>query len=382
MKKKLIKIILPDKIKSPVGGLGVQCKYMIQHLQSHYDFEIIGQPEENGSSEYYSVTHPLPKIIHGSINTLIGQGAYYHHTLESGNKPDLIHAYDWSTYLAGVYAAKHYKVPLIVTMQLSIHLLETVGIVYSGDVKTIDGLWLHNTHKEIELSGLRNADHIVHVSNSYANSINQLDPSFSSKYSIVPNGIELSEWNNYQKVKLPGNRPIKLVYIGRFAMMKGVIELLQSYIPDNIDLIFIGTNNGGEAGVFESMLKASHTRENIHFIGPAYNQDKINILKSADAMIVPSIHEPFGIVALEALASENILLSSYANGMSDFLTEDVALNCGNNPNSISNALQKLSTMGEEEKKNRISKGLQICEKYSWENASLKMKPIYDNLLKI
>ena len=100
------------------------------------------------------------------------------------------------------------------------------------------------------------------------------------------------------------------------------------------------------------------------------------MLFAADAVIMPSIHEPFGIVALEALASKSILLSSFVDGMGDFLTEDVAINCGTSKESIEKALDNLINLQEEERVQRIKKGLEICKEYTWEKSAKKLAAIY------
>ncbi len=45
-------------------------------------------------------------------------------------------------------------------------------------------------------------------------------------------------------------------------------------------------------------------------------------MKEASAIIMPSIHEPFGLVALEALMIKTPLLCSIQGGLSDFLNND------------------------------------------------------------
>ena len=377
MNKKRVQIIVPDKIKNPVGGLGVQLKHMVELLDKDFDFDIIGQPEDNGWPNYTSVYNPMPAVQHGSISTIAGQIAYFAAGVAKP-KPDIVHAYDWSTYLAGAFAADHFKVPLVVTMNLSINLLQQVGITYSHDSRTVDGAWLHKTHCEIELYGLRKAKVIIHVSDGYRNHFRKLE-NFEKKSVTVPNGIDLSEWQSLAQVKLPGKAPIKLIYIGRFALMKGILALCESRIPENIDLIFIGADNGGEAYVYQKMLEKVNKEANVHYIGPLYGQDKINAMCAADAVIMPSIHEPFGIVALEALASKSVLLSSFIDGMSDFLTDDIAINCGTKKETIERALLELSAMSEENKKTRIEKGLQICREYTWEKAADKVRGIYNSL---
>ncbi len=376
-KKPKILIILPDRLNKPVGGLGVQCKHMIESLRDDFDFDIIGHPDPEASQFFTSVYNPLPNVGHASLITAVGQIEYFAEAIKRP-KPDIVHAYDWSTYLSGVYTARFFNVPLVVTMQLSINLLNKSGIFYAEQPNTLDGFSINKVHTESEIFGLNNANKIIHVSNAYAEEFNKI-AEWKEKSVVVPNGIDLEEWKNFEKIELPGNQKYKIVYIGRIALMKNFEALLKAKVPNEIDLIFVGNNTGGEGFVFDAMKNFVAQNENVHYYGPAYGQDKINLLMSADAVIMPSKHEPFGIVALEALASKSILLSSFEGGMKDFLTEDVAINCGIYPETIEDAYNQFLDLSEKEKKERIRKGLKICKEYSWEKASNKLKIIYLDL---
>jgi hypothetical protein len=136
--------------------------------QSSKIWSLTGPWKQNPNiKNYIGVSHPIPEIKHGSINVLLGHTIYLAKALQF-SKPDLIHAYDWSTYFAGYYLAKHHKVPLLLSMNLSANALSFVGITNCADFNTVDGMWLHKTHVEMEWFGLENADKIINVSNGYA----------------------------------------------------------------------------------------------------------------------------------------------------------------------------------------------------------------------
>ena len=108
-----------------------------------------------------------------------------------------------------------------------------------------------------------------------------------------------------------------------------------------------------------------------------YDDEKFQYLKSADAVIMPSIHEPFGIVALEALASGTILLCSIVDGLAEFINDTVAINCGITPENITEAINTWNKMSSEEIENKIQLGMNHASKYSWlEIADRTHKEIY------
>tara|TARA_A100001035_G_scaffold115279_1_gene90470 strand:- start:2886 stop:4010 length:1125 start_codon:yes stop_codon:yes gene_type:complete len=373
----VVHVIFPDRIQKPVGGLGEQFGHIYSRLKHKINFQIMGQPEDKPMKGYYSVDNILPNIGHASLASISNYMSWAFESINCKVKPDLIHAYDWTSYLPSIYAARYWKVPLLCSMQLSAKGLRECGITYTSNYDTHDGFWIHQTHEETEYLGLKEADKIIHVSNSYAKRFSD----FQNKSVIIPNGIDYKSFQgNYNKFKFPGNGKRKVVYIGRFAAMKNITELCKASIPENIDLYFIGDDRGGEKYIFQLMLDKCQ-EPNVHYLGYLRGQDKIDVLKSADAVILPSIHEPFGIVGLEALASNCILISSFVDGITDYLTEDIGINCGFNSWSISNALYDYANIPEEELNIRKEKGQKIAKQFDWDKLSQQYYKVYKDLKK-
>jgi glycosyltransferase involved in cell wall biosynthesis len=115
-------------------------------------------------------------------------------------------------------------------------------------------------------------------------------------------------------------------------------------------------------------------------LGYLRGEAKKSLLQSADAVIMPSLHEPFGIVGLEALASKTVLISSFTDGISDYLTPDVGIDCGKTKESIGEALNIFKNMSDEELVERKEKGYLQAEKYDWENISKKYFEVYKSLV--
>jgi glycosyltransferase involved in cell wall biosynthesis len=130
------------------------------------------------------------------------------------------------------------------------------------------------------------------------------------------------------------------------------------------------------------MLKACLEKDNFYYVGARYGQEKIDWLMAADAVIVPSTHEPFGIVGLEGLASRSIVLSSFVNGMGDYLTDECAINCGTTTESISKAIDRFISMTNEEKNKMKDKGLQVCREHDWSIQADKLFKVYNENIKL
>lgn len=381
MNKPRIAFILPDRIKEPIGGMGVNAKYLIKHLEKDFDFDVYAFPEENNIEYYHSCPNPLPRIIHHGLSTIAGQFTYMTELMKN-KKPDIIHVADYTLYLTAVMSARALNVPLVVSVQLSAHLMEKFGMTFAININSPDGKAIHNTMKEIELLGLHEAKKIIHVSNVYKKAFSEIKE-FDEKSIYIPNGVDLEEYSKdikeYKKVNLPGENKIKVIFIGRFAKQKNVEALMNIKVPENIDLIFIGKEEVGNP-LFEKIIKRTKDENNLHYLGPSYDSEKINLLHSADAVLIPSIHECHPIVMHEAMASGCIPIHSGAGDMIEILTDDFAINCGFTSESISNALLKLSKMNEVEIEEKKNKALETVKNYTWEKSAKQYQKIYNELL--
>jgi len=370
---KRVQILIPDELKNPMGGMGEQARNIIKAFPDGIYFDVIGSSKGESVADKNFTFYPVMRLDKHCGNpdplasTFLNQSLYVEKSMTL-KRPDIIHAFDWSTFYAGRMLSRSYGVPLVVTIQLSIEkMIDNPPLVQKAN---------YDMACSMEFSGMYESRVIVHVSNAYAKTFN---PIFKSKSTVIENGIDLKEWVKTEDLSLPGKpENKKLVYIGRFAEMKNVVSLLQADIPPGLDIVFIGGNKGGNPEIQDMVIKTANEKDNVHYLGAKYGQEKIDLLMAADAMIVPSTHEPFGIVALEALASRSVLLSSFAGGMADFLNEDVAINCGTTPGSISAAMKKLMALGDVDK--RIAGGIEICENYTWESQAEKLNNVYKFVL--
>lgn len=349
--------IIPDTTHQPFGGMGTQAKGLIDSCKN------VNFIEHNPSNS-------LPFHVNADVSQstvfaqLYGQ-AFNLPSKDSLKNIDIVHSFDASTSIQGRAIATHLGVPHVMTLQLSMHWLLTNIYKQSSLFSTI------------ELSSINMADAMIHVSKEYLNLYGPINP--NSHY--MPNGIDFDYWQSipYTSAILPGRKDAKkLCYIGRYAEMKNIEGIVGASIPENVDIYFIGGDRGGQEKYFKAMLNFVDTHDNAYYLGEKHGVDKINTLKSMDAVIVPSHHEPFGIVCLEALASGCILLSSFQSGMSEYLTEDIAINCGTSADTIASAIKRWLSLNDNSI--RIEKGFELCKKYSWENAGLILESIYHDVL--
>ena len=371
-------LVSPDSTENPFGGMGVQMKGL-QEADSDINFKFhyvatrtfkeqnsVAKLNINGKEGYYRGIYDN-KVF--AINSLYSQLLSFP-DISTLKNIDIVNSFDASTGLIGAAIAKALGVPHVFTLQLS-------NIFMLRDLYGVKGL---DYYKTLELKCMQHAHAVIHGSIEYAKEFYHLN---TNVYTIRC-GIEFDKWQNVKKDSkpLPGKKNAKkLCYIGRIDVMKNIQSLMKTNLPKNVDFYFIAHDKAGNEVLYEEFKNFVEENENVYFLGPIYGDEKIKKLKQMDAVIVPSLHEPFGIVTLEALASDNILLSSFKSGMGEYLNEDVAINCGTTPEEISKAILKWSKMTSKQINDQIKRGHEFLKPFTWENSAAVLHEIYKETIK-
>jgi glycosyltransferase involved in cell wall biosynthesis len=362
--------LVPDFVEKPSGGLGEQYRNMMQKLDSKVQYYTVGYPEQNSIPNYKSAVNPIAVFNHASLVTIFGQSIYFLKALEYQENFDVIHAFDWSTFYAGYLCKQHFKKPLVCTVQLSLKQLNKSDIFYCHDPNTIDGRYINQLQIYFEELGLLCADKVIQVSEYY----NNLYPDYKEKSKVITNGIDIDKWVKKRTPKLPGKNKLKFCYIGRSSPMKGLDVILNCNIPNDIDFYFVVSPKNAEEPIF-SYIKQKTNNVNIFHIPGLYGQDKIDFLYSMDGVVMPSKHEPFGIVALEALISENLFITTASGGIKE-IVDDIKYFKIETSNDLLNVFEKIKTLSEEEKNNIVKIGKEKASKYDWQIFADQLYDLY------
>jgi glycosyltransferase involved in cell wall biosynthesis len=187
------------------------------------------------------------------------------------------------------------------------HDIETVG---NGSVAT----------KRLQ-SILREADAVTACSQHLLDQAIRVEPSIAGKGQVIHNGVDPERFTNKGFHFHP--RPYLFAF-GRLTHKKGFDMLLEAFAQaqaavQDTDLIIAG--EGEELNALSLQAERLGLAGRVHLRGRATPEEVVRLLNGALFVVVPSRSEPFGIVALEALAAGKPLLATSTGGLAEFLNE-------------------------------------------------------------
>ena len=139
---------------------------------------------------------------------------------------------------------------------------------------------------------------------------------------VVPNGIELQAPAE-EPVGLPAGRPL-VVAVGRVERMKGFDLLLEALTQPGLEHVHVAIGGAGsQVTALGEQARAAGTADRVHLLGELTPGEVATAMATADVVVVPSRHEAFGIVALEAWRAGTPLIGTVHGGMAEFVTDGV-----------------------------------------------------------
>lgn len=119
---------------------------------------------------------------------------------------------------------------------------------------------------------------------------------------VVANGIEPPDLLRPNPSAEAAQNPYVLS-LGRINWKKGLDRLIaaMAYVP-NATLLIAGNDEESYQPQLETMVRDMNLTEQVSFLGPAHNENKWDLMRSAALFVLPSHSENFGIAALEAMA--------------------------------------------------------------------------------
>jgi glycosyltransferase involved in cell wall biosynthesis len=131
-----------------------------------------------------------------------------------------------------------------------------------------------------------------------------------------------------------------------------------------------------------SLVKGLGIDRKVMFTGFVDDETLRRLQTCADVSVVPSLFEPFGIVALEAMAAKSPVVVSDTGGLGEIIDHDTdgIKVYTNNPDSLAWGITRILTDDKNANRLRNNAFKKIQEKYNWGRIAQQTEEIYRNVL--
>ncbi len=287
---------------------------------------------------------------------------------------DLIHAHDWLVANAAIGLKHIFRVPLVAT-------------IHSTEVGRRNGLhtdyerMIHQTEAWLAHEAWK----VVCCSRYMASHIQWAFGLPENKVVVIPNGInadmfkqEFDKERFRSKFASPDEKII--LFVGRLVYEKGVHVLINAIprVLARVNAKFVIVGDGCMRGSLSGQVQTMGLAHKTFFTGFLDEQSLRFLYQCADVCVVPSLYEPFGITALEAMAAGVPVIVSDTGGLAEIVEHDKTgvKVFANNPESLAWGITRVLLNPSYAELIKLNAHREVLKRYSWSNVGEKTKILY------
>jgi glycosyltransferase involved in cell wall biosynthesis len=290
---------------------------------------------------------------------------------------DLLHAHDWLAACAGISLKHITRKPLLAT-------IHSTEMGRRGSLKNDYERHIH----ELEWWLSYEAWKVICCSNYMLGEVSKNLSCPAEKMTVIPNGYAQNGGDLDQPIPQSRrdyalNSERIVLFVGRLVFEKGPHLLLEaaSKLPDqNLKYVIVG--DGSMKPYLMELSKKLGISQKVYFLGHVSDAALANFYKWASVAVFPSLYEPFGIVALEAMGSGAPVIVSGVGGLNEII-QDGFNGLKFAPGSADSLAYQIRRLANDEAlRSYIIKNAQASlVKYSWDYAASGTIGVYERVLK-
>jgi glycosyltransferase involved in cell wall biosynthesis len=306
------------------GGLGTHCYELVKNLSKKGIQVLLLIPKRTEN-----VRHNIPNVEIVEVGSVAinpynsvrpegstfkkGYGWNFFEEVKAFNKKcvdiakskkfDVIHCHDWMTINAGTELKKTTSKPLVFT-------------VHSTEYDRTANIYPMNFIVDIEKNGIREADKVITVSEGMKKQLIERYDADEKKITVIYNGIDASKYFGLTKKDNNGT----VLFLGRITNQKGpyfFLHTAKKVLEKKKNVTFIVAGQGEQMPEMIKLAIELKVINNFIFTGYLSEEEILRAYSMADVYVMPSVAEPFGITALEAIASGTPIIVSKNAGVAE-----------------------------------------------------------------
>lgn len=157
-----------------------------------------------------------------------------------------------------------------------------------------------------------------------ARQLASINPFAASKIEFIPNGIDVTSYQRdlkwAPKKALVDAYPRRVVLVlARLDPLKGHAHLLEA-CRDMSDVQIVFAGEGPEEAVLRRLAARLEIDDRVTFLG--FREDVPNLLAACDLLVLPSLHEAFGLSLLEAMVAARPIVATRVGGVEEVIIDN------------------------------------------------------------
>ncbi len=295
---------------------------------------------------------------------------------------DLLHNHDWLTSFAAREIKRAHKLPLLTT----IHATERGrgrGALAGDQARRI-----HEAEWRLTYDSWR----VICCSQFMAGEVREYFGTPADKVDVIPNGVDPRPFDALEGVDLrdfraryalPGEWIV--LYTGRIVAEKGV-EVLVRAAPRVLAEVpaakFVIVGRGPELDRIRALIAELGLGSKVLTTGFVTEEERNRLYKVADCAVYPSLYEPFGIVALEAMAARVPVVVSEVGGLREVVrhAETGITVYPNNPDSCAWGIIHTLQHPEWAAQRVVNAYREVLSTYTWSTVALQTLAVYERIV--
>jgi glycogen(starch) synthase len=293
---------------------------------------------------------------------------------------DLLHSHDWLVAAAAEHTAQRAEVPWLVT----VHATE-----FGRNQGWVSGYPQSHIHG-LERLMARRADALITCSEFMRGHVARVFDVPHERITVIPNGIDAHELHSAPATELPALRArfaesdeLLVLLVGRLVYEKGFHLALDALAPlaRATRLRFIVAGSGGAEPELKAQSRSLGLEARGSFLGWVGDDMLHSLYRVADLCIVPSIYEPFGLVALEAMACGCLCVVADTGGLREVVPGDgrVGLRFPAQDSQALRAIVELALTDEAMRARMVTAARSHVLSFDWSQVARRTLDVYSGL---
>jgi D-inositol-3-phosphate glycosyltransferase len=304
----------------------------------------------------------------------------------------LIHTNYWLSAWIGLELQKSSKIQLV-------HTYHSLGAVKYRSIADLPAI--ADTRLSVEKQILEQANCVVATSPQEQENMQEL-VSTLGQVEVIPCGTDTNNFYLMPKAEARNRVGLEVdgkivLYVGRFDPRKGIetavraCAKLQSELASldgqDFKLVIVGGSSndrtdGAERARIEQIVRESGLSERTIFAGQIGHDLLPFYYSAADVCVIPSHYEPFGLVAIEAMACGTPVVASDVGGLKfTVLPEETGLLAPpKDVDAFARAIQRILSDDLWARKLRKQASTNVSQRFSWNGVGIQLSNLYRRLL--